>query len=52
LHTLGPDIMGKEFKLCVFNKLIKQYSNRNITSFLMDQEVISGCGNYIKAEVL
>jgi DNA-formamidopyrimidine glycosylase len=52
LYTLGPDIMGKEFKLCVFNKLIKQYSNRNITSFLMDQEVISGCGNYIKAEVL
>jgi formamidopyrimidine-DNA glycosylase len=52
LHTLGPDIMGKEFKLSLFNKLIKQYSNRNITSFLMDQEVISGCGNYIKAEVL
>ena len=52
LCKIGPDIMQREFKLDIFKSLIKQYSNRNITSFLMDQEVISGCGNYIKAEVL
>ena len=52
LNTLGPDIMKPEFKLDKFKALVKKYNNRNITAFLMDQEVISGCGNYIKAEVL
>ena len=52
LQLLGPDIMRSEFRLPLFKELIKKYTNRNITSFLMNQEVISGCGNYIKAEVL
>jgi formamidopyrimidine-DNA glycosylase len=52
LSTLGPDIMTPEFKLDMFKSLSKKYANRNITSFLMDQDVIAGCGNYIKAEVL
>ena len=52
LSTLGPDIMRTDFKLPVFKILIKKYSTLNITSFLMDQSVISGVGNYIKAEVL
>tara|TARA_A100001015_G_scaffold234992_2_gene266649 strand:+ start:143 stop:943 length:801 start_codon:yes stop_codon:yes gene_type:complete len=52
LDKLGPDIMGREFFLPNFKLLCQKYSKRNITSFLMDQQVISGCGNYIKAEVL
>ena len=52
LDKLGPDIMTKEFTLSIFKKLVKKYMNRNITAFLMDQEVISGCGNYLKAETL
>lgn len=52
LDGLGPDIMTPEFKLPEFKKLAKKYSTRNITSFLMDQSIISGCGNYTKAEVL
>ena len=52
LDRLGPDIMTKEFSLPVFGKLVKKYVKRNITAFLMDQQVIAGCGNYIKAEVL
>ena len=52
LTSLGPDIMTREFSLPLFKKLAKKYYKRNITSFLMDQHVISGCGNYIKAEVL
>ena len=52
INKLGPDILTKNFELPVFKELINKYPNRNITSFMMDQEVISGCGNYIKAEVL
>jgi DNA-formamidopyrimidine glycosylase len=52
LESLGLDIMKPEFKLPEFKKLAQKYSSRNITSFLMDQSVLSGCGNYIKSEVL
>lgn len=52
LTNLGPDIMGIDFKLPNFIKLCEKYSTRNICSFLMDQTIIAGCGNYIKAEVL
>lgn len=52
LNYLGPDILTEQFTLPKFKSLQKKYGNRNITSFLMDQRVISGCGNYIKAEVL
>ena len=52
LSSLGPDIMTREFSLPTFKKLMRKYIKRNITAFLMDQQVISGCGNYIKAETL
>lgn len=52
LDSLGPDIMRPEFKLPLFKSLAVKYDNRNVTSFVMDQAVISGCGNYIKAEAL
>ena len=52
LSILGPDIMRADFKLPNFRILIKKCSTYNICSFLIDQTVISGVGNYIKAEVL
>ena len=52
LDKLGPDILTREFSMPVFKGLAKKYSKRNVTSFLMDQQVIAGCGNYIKAETL
>lgn len=52
LGKLGPDIMSSEFSLPIFRELVKKYSTRNICSFLMDQSIISGCGKYIKSEVL
>lgn len=52
LSSLGPDIMTKSFNLNTWRTLVSKYPNRNVTSFLMDQKVMSGCGNYIKAEVL
>jgi len=52
LNCLGPDIMRSEFKLPIFKELTQKYNNMNITSFLSNQEIISGCGNYIKSEAL
>jgi DNA-formamidopyrimidine glycosylase len=52
LNKLGPDILTDKFNLTSWKLLLNKYRNRNITSFLMDQNVISGCGNYIKAEAL
>ena len=52
LNKLGPDILTPEFTLDTWRRLISKHKNKNITSFLMNQNIISGCGNYIKAEVL
>jgi formamidopyrimidine-DNA glycosylase len=52
LDSLGMDILSDNFKLPLFLDLAKKHSNKNICSFLMDQSIISGCGNYIKAETL
>lgn len=51
-NKLGPDIMSDEFNLQLWRKIIAQHKDKNVTSFLMDQSIISGCGNYIKSEVL
>jgi DNA-formamidopyrimidine glycosylase len=52
LNKLGPDILTDEFNLTVWKKLLTEHKNKNITSFIMDQNIIAGCGNYIKAEAL
>jgi len=52
LNKLGPDIMSNEFTLPVWRQIIAKHQNKNVTAFLMDQEIISGCGNYIKSEAL
>lgn len=52
LDDLGPDILTDEFNLKTWKTLLRQHKKKNITSFLMNQNIISGCGNYIKAEVL
>lgn len=52
LSKLGPDILTEDFTLAIWKKLIQEHKNKNITAFLMDQEIIAGCGNYIKAEAL
>jgi len=52
LFKLGPDIFSKETTLAVFAKRLRNKDKWNITKALMDQKVISGIGNYIKAESL
>jgi len=52
LDHLGPDILREHFTLPTFVALSQRYGRRNIAAFLMDQSVISGVGNIIKAESL
>lgn len=52
LNKLGVDILSSEFTLEAWKKACREHKNKNITSFLMDQHVVSGCGNYLKSEVL
>lgn len=52
LNSLGPDIITEEFDLKTWKNLVSQNGYKNITSFLMDQSIMSGCGNYTKCEAL
>jgi formamidopyrimidine-DNA glycosylase len=52
LDKLGPDILSDNFTLSAWKSLLQKHRNKNVTSFLMDQNILSGCGNYIKAEAL
>lgn len=52
LDHLGPDILTEEFSLEAWDQLRQKHRNKNITSLLMDQRIISGVGNYIKSEAL
>lgn len=52
ISKLGPDILTDNFTLDVWRNLLYKHRDKNITRFLMNQHIISGCGNYIKAEAL
>ena len=52
IDKLGPDILTKNLNVKAWSTLIFKHANKNITSFLMNQNIISGVGNYIKAEAL
>lgn len=56
LADLGPDILGeyKNFESFkeIFIEAIKQKPNKTIAENLMNQKLVSGIGNYLKAEIL
>ena len=52
LSTLGPDVLNDEVSLDVFKKRFMKKPNKTIAECLMNQSVISGIGNYLKAEIL
>ena len=54
LKTLGPDIMDETTTLDLFKQKIKKNTNldKPIGNVLMNQKVISGIGNYLRADVL
>jgi len=52
LSTLGPCVLTSQMTPGLFAEKILGKPTRTIAEALMDQASISGCGNYIKAEVL
>jgi len=52
LASLGPCILTSELTPELFVEKILKKPNRTISESLMDQSVVSGIGNYLKAEVL
>ena len=53
LKNIGPDILNdKTISLQEYKKRFLKYKHYNITKALMDQKIISGVGNYLKAEIL
>lgn len=52
LKSLGPDMLSNPPSSSDFISLLRQKNNKNICDVLMNQKVISGVGNYIKAESL
>lgn len=54
LKTLGPDIMEETTTLDLFKQQIKKKTNldKPIGNVLMNQKVIAGIGNYLRADVL
>ena len=53
LKTLGPDVLSEPaVGPGLFRQRFLNKSNKTITENLMNQSVISGVGNYLKAEIL
>ena len=52
LESLGPDLLAEELDDFKFAELIISKGKKTISQALMDQGVVSGVGNYVKAESL
>ena len=52
LKTIGPDMLSKPPSLKEFTSRLRKHNLKNVCVVLMNQKVISGVGNYIKAESL
>lgn len=54
LNSLGPDLLSEDVSLSAFRKSLTKgkRADKPISQLLMDQSVVSGVGNYLKAEIL
>ena len=52
LKSLGPDMLSQPPNSVEFLNKLRKKNNKDICSVLMNQNVVSGVGNYIKAESL
>ena len=52
LNNLGPDIMDNTTTLSIFTKQLFKKRNKEIGIVLLNQKIISGIGNYLRAESL
>ena len=52
VSKLGPDMLAEDVSDDVFIDRMRKHPDWEITSALMDQSVVAGVGNYVKAEAL
>jgi DNA-formamidopyrimidine glycosylase len=52
LNTLGPDVLGSYVDTELFKSRLDRKPKWTIAKALMNQSVVSGIGNYLKAEIL
>ena len=52
LNTLGPDVLSSYVDTELFKKRLDKKPKWSIAKALMNQTVVSGIGNYLKAEIL
>lgn len=52
LNSLGIDILSEDMSDELFIKKLKNNFNKTLPEILMNQKIVSGIGNYIKAESL
>lgn len=52
LQSLGPDMLNEDVDPDVFLARLRKKNKHNICKVLMDQSVVSGVGNYLKADSL
>jgi len=52
LKSLGPDMLSAPPSREEFLKIVKRQKDKTLPEFLMNQKMISGVGNYVKAEAL
>ena len=52
LKSIGPDMLNAPPTKDDFVSILRKKNNKNICSVLMNQNIVSGIGNYIKAESL
>ena len=52
LQSLGPDMLSEDVDNETFIKCIRRKNNINVCKALMDQSVVAGVGNYLKADSL
>lgn len=52
IGTLGMDLLSQEVDENVFISRLRKKDNKNVCKVLMDQSLLAGVGNYIKAEAL
>lgn len=52
LDSIGPDLLNDKVSSKVFIERLRKYPHKPIASVLLDQKVISGIGNYLRADGL
>lgn len=52
LSTLGPCILTSGLTLQIFKERLLKHKQKRVAEVLLDQSVVSGIGNYLRAEML